>query len=172
MSAAKSGASRGKDLAALLAEAVQSDEFDFELKAQEVAVNLVSLMSHAGLTRAELARALNWPAGRVTKVLGGQENLTLRTMYLIYKALGYTFDVVPRTAAERVPMQPWQRFSFDTAHVVSTDIKLHERPKVARQTGHGRKSAWARWPSDTRKNSYKLDLIAANTDQYDATLAS
>ena len=171
MSAAKSTTSTRRDLAALLAEAAQSEDFDFELKAQEVAVNLSSLMLHAGWTRADLARSLNWKPARVSKVLGGEENLTLRTLYAVYKAFGYTFDVVPRTESERVPMQPWQRFSFDTAHVVSRDIKLEERPTVASQ-GCRPEDSWPEWFSHSQKNFYKLDFIAANTDQYDAALAS
>jgi transcriptional regulator with XRE-family HTH domain len=171
MSAAKSTTSTRRDLSALLAEAAQSGDFDFELKAQEVAVNISALMLHAGWTRAKLARSLNWTAGRVSKVLGGEENLTLRTIYVIYKTLGYTFDVVPRTEAERVPMQPWQRFLFDTKHVISRDIKLEEKPTVASQ-GCRPEDVWREWLFQGQQKLNKVDVTAANTDQYHAALAS
>src|SRR5580698_7613690 len=96
MTANNRGASKLKGLTALLAEASRSEDFAFEMKAQEIAVNLTSLLLHAGMTKADLARRLDWTPGRVSKVLGGEENLTLRTLHAVYGALGYTFDVVPR----------------------------------------------------------------------------
>ncbi|MCP3722376.1 helix-turn-helix domain-containing protein [Paraburkholderia sp. CNPSo 3272] len=172
MSSRESTSSKASNLAALLAEAAQSDDFDFELKAQEVAVNLASLMLHAGLSRAALARQLNWKPARLSKVLGGEENLTLRTLYLIYKALGYTFDVVPRAEDELAPMQPWQRFSFDNEHVQTADIKLEEKPRVP-SVGSRPEDAWPEWLSRSQeKYSQRVDLIAANMDFYDAALAS
>ncbi|REG60848.1 helix-turn-helix protein [Paraburkholderia sp. BL6669N2] len=171
MSAAKSTTSTHRDLALLLAEAAQAEDFDFELKAQEVAVNLSSLMMHAGWTRADLARSLDWKPARVSKVLGGKENLTLRTLYAIFKVLGYTFDVVPRAESERAPTQPWQHFSFDNKHVVSRGMKLKEVPTVASQ-GRRPEDTWPEWFSHTQKNFYKVDFTAANTDYYDAALAS
>jgi transcriptional regulator with XRE-family HTH domain len=171
MNATKSSTAVSGQLAALLSEAAASEDFEFELKAQEVAVNLAALMSHAGVKRADLARRLDWKAGRLSKVLSGEENLTLRTLHLVYKALGYTFDILPRTAAERVPMQPWQRFSFDNAHVVSADFTLDSQPTVVPQGGNT-DDARPEWLSRSRKKSYQLDFKAANTDQYDAALAS
>ena len=172
MSAHEATRSRPNELAALLAEAAQSEDFDFEVKAQEVAVNLTSLMLHAGWTRADLARYLDWKPGRVSKILGGEENLTLRTLFHIYQALGYTFDVLPRKEAERAPMQPWQRFSFDNAHVHTADIKLDEKPSVT-SVGCRPEDAWPEWISRSQqKYSQQVDLIAANMDSYDAALAS
>ena len=171
MSGAKMTNGERRDFAALFAEAAHSEDFDFELKAQEVAVNLSALMLHAGQTRADLARSLGWKPARVTKVLGGEENLTLRTLHAIYKALGYTFDVVPRAEGQRAPIQPWQRFSFGTARIVTTDIKLEETPIVGAAATRVDES-WSKWASNGPTDSYKLDFSAANTDQYNAALAS
>lgn len=78
-----------------------------ELKAVDMAADLTLLLHHAGVTRAELARALSWSRARVTQVLSGHENLTVQTIAAVTKALGYTFDAVFRKAGAPAAAQPW-----------------------------------------------------------------
>lgn len=78
-----------------------------ELKAVDVAADLTLLLHHAGKTRADLARALGWSRARVTQVLSGRENLTVQTIAVVTKALGYTFDAVFRKTGEPAAAQPW-----------------------------------------------------------------
>ncbi len=83
-----------------LADLWSSDDMRFEAKAQDVAIALASAVHQAGLTRAQLAGQLGWKPSRVTKVLTGSENLTLRTIHQICSALGLEFDLVLRGAGE------------------------------------------------------------------------
>lgn len=78
-----------------------------ELKTIDVAADLTLLLHHAGMSRADLARALGWSRARVTQVLSGHENLTLQTIAAVTKALGYSFDVVFRKAGSASAAQPW-----------------------------------------------------------------
>lgn len=50
-------------------------------------------MRERGMTRADLATRMGVSAGRVSQILGGGENLTLRTLAALSTALDARFDV-------------------------------------------------------------------------------
>lgn len=52
------------------------------------------------VARAELAQAMGVSAGRVSQILSGDENLTLRTISSVVDALGARFEVVLHPADE------------------------------------------------------------------------
>lgn len=79
-----------------------------ELKKDLVAAHLVGLLAHSKVSRAELGAKLNWNKSRVSKVLSGNENLTLKTIFAVTSALGYDFDVVFFNKKYSRPKQPWQ----------------------------------------------------------------
>lgn len=81
------------ELAGLWAEALEDKDFRFELKAQDVAVQLASAVARSGMTQKELAEKLGWKTSRVSKVLHGASNLTLKTMFQMCEALGIDFDI-------------------------------------------------------------------------------
>lgn len=81
------------ELASLWEESLQDREFRFELKAQEVAVHLASVVARSGITQKELAEKLGWKPSRVSKVLHGASNLTLKTLFQVCEALGIDFDI-------------------------------------------------------------------------------
>jgi transcriptional regulator with XRE-family HTH domain len=88
----------------------------FDIKKDELAANLSALMSYTKKTRSELARELGWGKSRITKVLSGKNNLTLRTICEFTTCLGYDFDVVFRTLVEKRPEQPWQKIRNIAIH--------------------------------------------------------
>lgn len=90
-----------KDFAELCGAIWEDEEVMFEAKAQDIAINLASAVAHAGLSRAELAEKLGWKPSRVSKILTGSTNLTLKTIFQICKAIGLEFDVVLRQSGER-----------------------------------------------------------------------
>jgi transcriptional regulator with XRE-family HTH domain len=51
------------------------------------------LMEERGLTRADLAASMGVSPGRVSQILGGGENLTLRTLAALAVALDARFDI-------------------------------------------------------------------------------
>ena len=55
-------------------------------------------MREQGLTRADLASRMGVSPGRVSQILGGGENLTLRTLAALSTALDARFDVELSTA--------------------------------------------------------------------------
>lgn len=82
-----------KELVDLWDESLQDEDFRFELKAQDVAVNLANAVAQSGMTQKELADKLGWKTSRMSKVLHGASNLTLKTMFQVCEALGIDFDV-------------------------------------------------------------------------------
>ena len=80
-------------LAELWQESLQDDDFRFELKAQEVAVSLASAFAQSGMTQKALADQLGWKTSRVSKVLHGASNLTLKTLFEVCEALNIEFGI-------------------------------------------------------------------------------
>lgn len=90
------------DVLALLAEAEGAGETggtDDYLEAARLAVlataEIERMMKAAKLTRTQLAKRVGVPKSRVTKVLDGESNMTLRTMARFALACGYRLDFVP-----------------------------------------------------------------------------
>jgi transcriptional regulator with XRE-family HTH domain len=75
----------------------------------DVSVMLCSLLDQSGISRTQLAEKLSWKPSRITRVLSGDENLTLKTIFEVCHATGHTFDVVVRKPGEHTALQPWQR---------------------------------------------------------------
>ncbi|MGN5519640.1 helix-turn-helix transcriptional regulator [Halopseudomonas sp. Lyrl_26] len=90
------------DFSGLFEALWEDEEIQFEAKAQDVAIALASAVHQAGLSRAELAKKLKWKPSRVTKVLTGSTNLTLKTIFEVCRAIGLEFDVVLRKPCEQV----------------------------------------------------------------------
>jgi plasmid maintenance system antidote protein VapI len=80
----------------------------FDVKKDYVATQLAALMSFCGKNRSEIALGLGWKKSRVTKVLSGKENLTLKSVLEFSSYLGFDFDVVFHGTNEQRPKQPWQ----------------------------------------------------------------
>lgn len=94
------------------------DDFDFfdfsdvdpiEVKKSAVANELCALMAHKNLSRARLAERLNWKASRLTKVLSGQQNLTVKTITEVATALEYDFKLCFYKSYEVIHVQPWEK---------------------------------------------------------------
>ncbi|WP_111861336.1 helix-turn-helix domain-containing protein [Acinetobacter sp. CFCC 10889] len=88
-----------------------NDEYHVDMsivKMEQVASQLTGLLRHKKISRAELAQELGWSKGRVTRVLSGDVNLTLKTITTITQKLGYDFDVIFHNENYNKPKQPWQ----------------------------------------------------------------
>ena len=89
-------------LAELWQESLEDQDFRFELKAQEVAVGLANVFAESGMTQKALADQLGWKTSRVSKVLHGASNLTLKTLFDVCEALNIEFDInFDRTGARQ-----------------------------------------------------------------------
>lgn len=91
------------DIDALFGEAWDDADFRFNIKAQSVATDLARAVAESGQTRTALAERLGWKPSRLSKILGGDANLTLRTLHELTEALGMAFDVILRHSSHALP---------------------------------------------------------------------
>lgn len=85
----------------------------FDIKKDQVATQLAALMSFAKKNRSTVASSLNWEKSRMTSVLSGKGNPTIKTIYEFCGSLGFDFDLVFRSPTEDRPEQPWQKAMFN-----------------------------------------------------------
>ena len=90
------------------------DLFDFsdadpvDTKKTSIASNFCALIHHVGISRTELAEKLCWKPSRVSKVLDGSQNMTIKTMVELAVALDYDFDIHFHKINEHRSLQPWE----------------------------------------------------------------
>lgn len=145
----------------------------------DVSVMLCSLLEKADISRSQLAEKLAWKPSRVTRVLSGDENLTLKTIFEVCHAAGMTYDVVVRKINEHQALQPWQKAAIhaDIVDVRNTlNHQLNEaqailsiaKELVKRQTMMS--AVWKHLPTHPVKRSFMT--LAANDEVHHAALAS
>lgn len=71
----------------LVKEAVNSEDYDFEKLAYSFARSVLSYMRQKKITQKDLAEKLNVSEARISKVLSGETNLTLKTIIKIARLL-------------------------------------------------------------------------------------
>lgn len=112
----------------------------FDVKKDHFAADLAALMVHAGKSRAEMARDLDWPKSRITSVLSGKNNLTVKTIYEFSAGLGYDVDVVFRLPSEQPAPQPWARVELVVVNNTETSafqVELQTAKQVERDIYNG-----------------------------------
>ncbi|NNH20918.1 Predicted transcription regulator containing HTH domain [Bordetella trematum] len=102
------------NVSALWAEATSDDDFVFDVRAERLCVDLIRALHHQDMTQSDLASILDWTKGRVSKVLHGHTNLTLRTLHTLVTAMNLDFDIVFRSKEDAACRQPWHEREADT----------------------------------------------------------
>lgn len=106
------------------------DVYDIDMSVMQmetIASDLVFLLKHSGLSRSDLASQLGWNKSRITKVLSGDENLTIKTITSIAEGLGYGFDVVFYNENYDQPKQPWH---IDKLNKSVRAEPIHSKPQI------------------------------------------
>lgn len=103
----------------------------FEIKKDEIANNLLALMVFAQKNRSMLASDLGWKKSRMTSVLSGKGNPTIKTIWEFSSKLGYDFDVIFRHLNEKRPSQPWQMAAKSSISLDHSGFKNAEPYQVA-----------------------------------------
>jgi transcriptional regulator with XRE-family HTH domain len=127
--------------------------FEEELLVGEATDTLVAMLESVGLTRKELASRLGVSPARVSQILSGAENLTLRSVAAVAWALGIRFDLRPTGLADRrgtpaaddPPAPPWldrvgraRGVSFRQLEMPARSRVRLDRPlRVVRTSGGG-----------------------------------
>jgi transcriptional regulator with XRE-family HTH domain len=85
----------------LLSDLAARREYEEAYLVGEVTDSISALLQELGLSQADLARRLGVTKGRVSQILSGRQNMTLRTLAAIGWALGVSFDLAARPMADR-----------------------------------------------------------------------
>lgn len=107
----------------------------FDLKKDHLGAQMGALMAFSGKNRSELMEILGWKKSRVSNVLSGKCNLTIKTVWEFASSLGFDFDVVFHASGDSPQIQPWQiaqrevtwasylpAIEIQTAHQVARDL--------------------------------------------------
>lgn len=78
-----------------------------ELKKDHLGAQMAALMVFSGKNRSELMEILGWKKSRVSNVLSGKCNLTIKTVWEFASSLGFDFDVVFHALGDSPQRQPW-----------------------------------------------------------------
>lgn len=103
-------------------------EDPFDVKKFELAADLAALMVYANETRASMANHLSVNKSRITSILSGRQNLTIKVIWDFCSALDYDFDIVFRRFEMHHRPQPWHGSS-----ALSESSAFHdaEHPQVS-----------------------------------------
>lgn len=97
----------------------------FDLKKEELAAQLSAMLSFSGLTRSEVADRLDCKKSRMTSILSGKNNPTMKTIWQVAQVAGFDFDVVFRPTGQKRALQPWQ-----TARNAISNVPLTSRGTI------------------------------------------
>lgn len=92
-------------MTAFMAESLKDPEtrrtFEEEYLYGEATDTVAALLESLGLSQKELAQRLGVSKGRVSQILSGEENLTLRSLAALGWALGVRFELNPQPMQDR-----------------------------------------------------------------------
>ncbi|MCD9047144.1 helix-turn-helix domain-containing protein [Luteimonas sp. MHLX1A] len=135
------------DITALFSDVWEDADFRFEIKAQEIATDLARALHEAGMTRTQLAEKLDWKPSRISKVLGGGANLTLKTLHELCEAIGLEFDVILRGSRQARAAQPWEvpHIKNDIRRLLDDAQHAHARTQAMFETARRlNQNSWQR----------------------------
>lgn len=107
---------------------------ELSIKLDEISADLTVMMLEAKKNRTELAKSLGWKKSRITKILSGEENLTIKTIFLIAKKLDFDYDIVYRHPKQERAMQPWH--SSSNKYLASVEVNHKNSPPLVIQSHH------------------------------------
>ncbi len=97
------------DLARFVEDAGRLAIFQQERLLLDVTELMQKALDETGTRRSELAKKLGLTRGRITQLLGGEENLTLRTVADVFTAMGKHLG----TTLEDINVEPEHWYSID-----------------------------------------------------------
>ncbi|GIU97432.1 MAG: hypothetical protein KatS3mg013_1235 [Actinomycetota bacterium] len=113
--------------------------FEEELLVGEATDTLAGLLESLGLSQKELANRLGVTPGRISQILSGRENLTLRSLGALGWALGVRFELRPVAMADRAgtpavddpAAPPWLDSLQPSAQVAYRTMPMPEPGRLA-----------------------------------------
>jgi plasmid maintenance system antidote protein VapI len=79
-----------------------------DIKLDEISTSLSALMSVSRKSRSDMANMIGCKKSRITKILSGKENVTVKTILSFCSSIGYDFDIFFRKEFENRVRQSWE----------------------------------------------------------------
>ena len=117
------------ELSQRIAEAVGATDYQVEDLVLSLTSEFIDRMDRTNVSRTELARRLGVQPPRVTRILQGNDNFTLRTLVQVAQAL----DCRLAFALEPCGTVPDELASADSSHLVSEVDENSRLPVLARE---------------------------------------
>ncbi len=155
------------EIAAMFDEVWDDADFRFDIKAREIATDLARALHESGLSRTELCERLGWKPSRMSKVLGGGTNLTLKTLQQLSGAMGLELDMILRDPGQQRAAQPWEaRHLEGDIHRLHGEAQHHPaRSQAMLETARQlNQNAWQR--------TSRLDRVARSGHVFNDVLAA
>jgi transcriptional regulator with XRE-family HTH domain len=109
------------DLLSAFKEAENTADYQLETVVIDLTEQICEIMEAKGISRADLARKLGKSRAWVTKVLRGDQNLTLKTVVDIFWELGYTIDF--ESHLKKLSWSEWEEYErYSSRDVVSIPV--------------------------------------------------
>ncbi|HMS58897.1 MAG TPA: helix-turn-helix transcriptional regulator [Tepidiformaceae bacterium] len=93
----------------------EDPEYLFELLATDLGEAIVARMEAAGINRTELAERMGVSRARVSQVLGGHDNLTLKTLVAVAHALDTSLSIGFEPRRRVMNVSAWKPFAHASA---------------------------------------------------------
>ena len=110
-----------------------SEECPVDIKKVAIATNFSALIHHVGKSKSEIADDLGWKRSRLSKVLSGEQNLTIKTMVDLSNAVGYDFDVIfhKSNVFSHRSLQPWESNLLIQLNPYQNSVMVDIEPKLS-----------------------------------------
>lgn len=107
----------------------------FDDKKETIGIDLLALILNSGHTRTFLCETLNWKPSRVSKILSGDNNLTIKTIWEVANAVGFDFDIIYRHKKKQRSTQAWETFPLEIT--ICAGIQVQTAEQVMRDVAIG-----------------------------------
>jgi antitoxin component HigA of HigAB toxin-antitoxin module len=137
----------------------EGSEYDAWLshKREDVGITLTGMLHAFSMSRADLARQLDWKPSRVTRALSGRENLTINSIAEIVHAVGLDFDLVLRERAQARGLHCWEDADHSETLMAKVTTLLDEVTVMHTETAAMRNTYSALLKATFRKGAAKSD---------------
>lgn len=146
------------DFFSLFKDLPEIDPFD-EQK-ESVAVDLAALISYYGFTRSKFIEKSGWKQSRLSNVLSGRCNLTIKTISEVADVLGCKFDVIYRSKDQKKARQVWDPLEkkLEAPHILPHfSLRIQSPAEVYRDLHSGKAAKVYVSLPDTEADNCKLN---------------
>lgn len=142
----------------LMSKARQGNEYWESLVQNKIAIQISNILSCKGLSQADFAKVAGVSPAYISRVLGGNENLSIKTMVKLTRAIGASLDVSVSLGLPSFAVEPHKE---KDAH-----IQWRELQRIAHKK-HGSPKFRLSIPQEAgNENIYRTTSVVETIDRF------